>query len=109
MPTPTQVTGTVQESLASQGTTGFLGWSPDSSNARYTVIGGVDKGAYADNVAYSIGDSVTYNGERYVALQAVLNTNTTDPVVGAVWRLASDKRGPAETLTPTAASPQYYR
>jgi hypothetical protein len=37
---PTQVTGTAAESAAAAATNGFLGWSPDSNRAVYTVGSG---------------------------------------------------------------------
>ena len=43
------------------------------------------KGAYADNTAYDAGDLVTSGGHVFVALQAVSNTNTTEPADGSTW------------------------
>lgn len=57
----------------------YVGGLPDGNN----------RGTYADNTAYAIGDTVYYNGVWYTAAAAVAGTNTTPPADDATWDLAT--------------------
>jgi len=67
------------------------------------VVGGlVPKGAYNNSTAYSVGDSVSYNGSSYVCITASTGNLPTDT---AYWQLVASKgntgatgpQGPAGT------------
>ncbi len=64
------------------------------------VVGGlVPKGAYSGGTAYSVGDSVSYNGSSYVCITASTGNLPTDT---AYWQLVASKgdtgaTGPAGT------------
>lgn len=105
----TQVTGTASEvAYSTTPAAGFFGWSPQDTTTRYVhnVTGGNYKGAYANSTAYAVGDVVLSGGVTYRAVAAVANTNTTAPVVGAVWVDASNHRGAAEV---PGSHVQFYR
>jgi chitinase len=62
-----------------------------------------DRGVWAPNVSYSIGDTVTYNGLTYRCLQAHTSlTGWEPPNVPALWSLVS---GPVNTPTRTPTGP----
>lgn len=110
MGTPTQVPGTISETAALAQTNGFIGWSATTDRTSSTLLGGTTyRGAYANSTAYAVGDVVTYGGDTYTALQAVSSANTTAPVVGPVWRQASNKRGPAQVQDAVSRIPHFYR
>ena len=56
---------------------------------------------FAQLTAYAIGDQVLFGNRIFIALQAVMNTNTTDPVAGAVWALV----GTVTSVTVNANTP----
>jgi hypothetical protein len=109
---PTQSAGTASESIAAAATNGFLGWSPETDRAVYTVRGGGDgtaATAYADSTAYAVGKTVTYSGKTYLVRTAVGSGNTTKPDVNPAFVVVDNRKGPAELQSPTARKPQYYR
>ena len=110
MGTPTQVAGTPSEVPSNYSTVGYVGWSAQSDRVGATLLGGLAyKGTWATLTAYTVGDVVLYSGDTYTALQAVAGSNTTPPAVGAVWRSAGDKRGPAQVSSPTLSVPHFFR
>ena len=109
---PTQAAGVPAESFAAAQTAGYFGWSAQTADNKslHTLLGGlVFKGPWATATAYTVGDVVSYQGDTFTALTAVLSTNTTPPAVGAVWRSASNKRGPSQVTDGTSPVPQFYR
>lgn len=106
----TQATGTTSEGgYQSAPAAGFFGWSPQDAVARtaHTVTGGNYKGTYVTLTAYAVGDVVLYSGSTYRAVTAVLASNSTAPVIGAVWSDATNHRGAVESVTTSHI--QYYR
>jgi len=73
-----------------------------------------DRGAWAPNVAYAVGDTVTYNGVVYKCIQAHTSlTGWEPPNVPALWQPigtptpgggATATRTPTRTNTPAAAT-----
>jgi chitinase len=84
-----------------------------------------DRGAWAPNTAYAIGDTVTYNGLTYQCIQAHTSlTGWEPPNVPALWKLVSSATntpagatatrtntpvGPTATRTNTPAGPTATR
>jgi chitodextrinase len=65
-----------------------------------------DRGPWAPNVWYNVGDTVTYNGSAYRDLQAHTSlTGWEPPNVPALWQLVSGHTntpsGPGNTFTPS--------
>ena len=109
-PVAAQVAGAVAPTYNAGLVSGYVGWSAQTDRTVYTVLGGLAyKGAWATTTAYAVGDVVSYNGDTYAALSAVPATNTSVPVVGEVWRAASNKRGLAQVLDAINPVPQFYQ
>ncbi len=67
-----------------------------------------DRGAWAPNVAYAVGDTVTYGGSTYKCLQAhTSQIGWEPPNVPALWQLTT--AGPTATRTNTPAGPTATR
>jgi len=67
-----------------------------------------DRGAWAPNVAYAVGDTVTYSGSSYKCLQAhTSQTGWEPPNVPALWQLVTG--GPTATRTNTPVGPTATR
>ena len=61
-----------------------------------------NRGAWAPNVAYAIGDTVTYNGQTYQCIQAHTSlTGWEPPIVPALWQPIA---GPTATNTTGVAT-----
>ncbi|HTX91620.1 MAG TPA: carbohydrate-binding protein [Anaerolineales bacterium] len=66
-----------------------------------------DRGAWAPNVAYAVGDTVTYNGLTYQCLQAHTSlTGWEPPNVPALWKLVTGGATNTPTRTPTRTNTQ---
>jgi hypothetical protein len=112
MGTPTQVAGVVAETTVAATTAGFQGWSPEPDRSPYTVRNGGDGTAatvYATLTAYAVGKSVTSGGFTYVVRTAVTAANATAPAANASFVNVDNHRGPAEVLSPTVRTLQFYR
>jgi len=67
-----------------------------------------DRGPWVPNVWYSVGDTVTYNGATYQALQAHTSlTGWEPPNVPALWKVSS--AGPTSTRTNPPSGPTATR
>ncbi|HTX91622.1 MAG TPA: carbohydrate-binding protein [Anaerolineales bacterium] len=66
-----------------------------------------DRGAWAPNVAYAVGDTVTYNGSTYQCIQAHTSlTGWEPPNVPALWKLVTGGATNTPTRTPTRTNTQ---
>jgi chitinase len=66
-----------------------------------------DRGPWAPNVSYAVGDTVTYNGQTWQAIQAHTSlTGWEPPNVPALWGPVS---GPTSTRTNTPSGPTSTR
>lgn len=109
MGVPTQVVGIAAETPSAIAAQGFIGWSANGDRTISTLVGGIYRGPYATLTAYAVGDVVLFGGDTFAALQPVLASNAAVPVVGAVWRQASNKRGPAQVADSVSRVPHFFR
>ncbi len=67
------------------------------------AVGAADRGVWAPYVAYSVGDTVTYNGAAYRCIQAHTSLPGWEPpIVPALWGLITVTNTPgAASATPT--------
>ncbi len=98
-PTRTNTPGGPTATLTRTPTRTNTASAPSNTPTRTATASGNNRGPWAPNVAYNVGDNVTYGGSTYRCLQAHTSlTGWEPPNVPALWTLVT---GGGPTATPT--------